>query len=138
MVARRPGDFILAADFAGSGNFISIGRMLAPSPAFAAALAGLQSGAEDAGHRNLLVYSLAANAAGLCILNSPEIEKALQACFAARLAIEWRIEFPGTGVLRALCLLARIRRTGRVPGLFELALQLAGKPAFVFLQANGA
>ncbi|MGO9545704.1 MAG: hypothetical protein ACLPPF_13040 [Rhodomicrobium sp.] len=137
MTARRPGGFVLTADIAGLGNFVTVGRMPVPSPAFAAALRDLRIGPAGPELREGLVHSLAVSAAGLCILDSPEIERALHACMPAGLVFEWRIAFPGTGVLQALFFIAKLTQA-QSGAAAELALQLAGKPAFSGVQNGGA
>lgn len=129
MTARRPGDFVLSADIAGTGNFIEIGRMHTPSPAFAAAMQDLQNGAANSELREVQEHTIAAHVTGLCVLG-PEIEAALQNFLPARLVSEWRIVLPGTGVLQALFLVTLLRPAKNAPGTLELSLQLAGKPAF--------
>jgi hypothetical protein len=130
MTGRRPGDFILATDMTGSGAFTQLGRMLNPAIAFAAAAQHLQSGWADPELREALVHALAANAAGHCVLDSNELERAVQDCMIASLVTEWRIAFPGEGVLQALFVIARFEPSENTAGAFELVLQLAGKPAF--------
>ncbi|MGO8954176.1 MAG: hypothetical protein ACLQF2_12710 [Rhodomicrobium sp.] len=134
MTGKRSGDFVLAADMAGSGVFIAVGRMRVPSPTFAAAVRDLQNGAADLEMREALIHSLASNAAGFCLLDGKQIETALEACLPARLVSEWRIAFPGLGVLCALYVVRRFQPARNEGELFEIALQLAGKPAFYAVQ----
>ncbi|MGO9173274.1 MAG: hypothetical protein ACLP7P_15110 [Rhodomicrobium sp.] len=136
MTGTRPSDFVLAADMAGSGDFIVVGRMRVPSPAFAAAVRSLQDGAADLEMREALIHSLASSAAGFCVLDGKDIETALDACVPARLVSEWRIAFPGLGVLCALFVVTRFQPARNAGGLFELALQLAGRPAFHAVQGS--
>jgi len=136
MTGKRSSDFVLAADVSGSGDFIAVGRMRVPSPAFAAAVQDLQNGAADLEMREALIHSLASSAAGFCVLDGKNIETALEACLPARLVSEWRIAFPGLGVLYALYVVTRFQPAKYAGGLFELALQLAGRPAFHAVQAG--
>ncbi len=122
------GGFVLAADISACGNFVTVGSIPSPSPAFLAAVQDLQNRAADPEMREILTYSLALNAGGACILASDGIDRALRACFLARLAIEWRIAIPGTGVLQALFITARFEPDSNAAGAFDVALQLAGKP----------
>ncbi len=137
MNAKPPGDFVLAADIAGSGSFMAIGRMTIPSPALLAALQDLRDNPGDPELLEVLIYSLAVNAGGLCVPASPDAEEILQACFSARLVFEWCITFPGIGILQGLFLVSRFQATGNAAGLFDLALQLAGRPSFRAIQAEG-
>ena len=89
------GGFVLAADISASGNFIAVGSILAPCPAFLAAAQELQSAQADPETRQILTYALASNAAGSCILASAEIEKALAACALENLVFDWLIGIPG-------------------------------------------
>jgi len=123
--------FILAVDILASGNFITVGTMPAPRSAFLAAVQNLQNDAAGPEAREILIYSLASNAGGFCILTSAGIERALRACFVARLVFEWRIAIPGIGVLQALFITERLEPVGNAEGAFDLALRLAGKPEFI-------
>jgi hypothetical protein len=130
MIASLTSNLILAADISASEDFAVLGRIHVPSPALAAAVRDLEDAPGDPEFLETAVYSLAANMAGLCILNSGDIAKALQACFAAQLATDWRIEIPGAGVLRALFTLARFEPVTDADHTFALILRLAGKPEF--------
>ena len=130
------GGFILAADISASGNFITVGGIPAPSPAFLAVAQDLRNGAADPEMREILTYSLASNAGGSCILASADIEKALQACLHARLVLEWRIGIPGIGILQALFLTVRLEPVGNAEGDFNLEVRLAGKPEFLAREAG--
>jgi hypothetical protein len=130
MTVRQAGDFILAADLAGLGTFVQIGAMAVPAPAFAAALRDLRLGQADPEFYDILTHAAAGAAAGLCFIESSGIECALQACQDARLVSEWRITFPSIGQLEALFLVARFQPAADAAGLFDLALQLSGKPVF--------
>ena len=130
MTATLASDLALAADIPGSGDFIAIGRVHAPSPAMAAAVRDLAGNSADPELLDIAAYSLASNAFGLCVLESALIEKILQACLAAQLAAEWRIEIPGAGVLQALFTVARFEPVNHDGRTFALGLRLAGKPAF--------
>jgi hypothetical protein len=130
MIASLTSNLILAADISASEAFAALGRMHVPSPALAAAVRDLQDAPADPELLETAVYSLAANMAGLCILNSGDIAKVLQACFAAQLAADWRIEIPGAGVLRALFTVARFEPVTDADRTFVIVLRLAGKPAF--------
>jgi hypothetical protein len=131
MIASLTSNLILAADISASEAFAVLGRIHVPSPALAAAVRDLEDAPADPESLEAAVYSLAANMAGLCILNSADTAKALQACFAAQLATDWRIEIPGAGVLRALFTLARFEPVTDADRTFALILRLAGKPEFV-------
>ncbi len=137
MMAASPGDVLLSADIAGAGHFSAIGRMHTPFPAFVTALRGLQNGTPDADLRDILLYTLAANVAGLCALE-PGVEQTLQNCLPARLVSQWRIALPGLGVLQALYLVARLRPAQDTARTVELALQLAGRPSFSAPAFDGA
>jgi len=130
------GGIDLAADISASGNFIPVGRMTAPCIAFLAVVQDLQTGAADPQMREILIYSLALNAGGSCILASAGIETALQACLLARLVLEWRIAIPGIGVLQAPFIAARIEPVKEAAGVFDLALRLAGKPELLACKAG--
>jgi predicted secreted protein len=130
MIASLTSNLILAADISASEAFAALGRMHVPSPALAAAVRDLQDAPADPELLATAVYSLAANMAGLCILNSGDTAKVLQACFAAQLAAGWRIEIPGAGVLRALFTVARLEPVTNADRTFVIVLRLAGKPAF--------
>jgi hypothetical protein len=136
MIASLTSNLILAADISASGAFAVLGRMHVPSPALAAAVRDLEEAPADPELLETAVYSLAANMAGLCILNSADIAKVLQACVAAQLATDWRIEIPGVGVLRALFTVARAEAVTDANPTFALALRLAGKPEFIALKGG--
>jgi hypothetical protein len=131
MIASLTSNLILAADISASEAFAILGRIHVPSPALAAAVRDLEDAPGDPEFLETAVYSLAANMAGLCILNSGDTVKALQACFAAQLATDWRIEIPGAGVLRALFTLARFEPVTDAERTFALILRLAGKPELI-------
>ncbi len=135
MNVRCSGDFALAADFSCTGNFIAIGRMLAPVPALAGAVQSMANGAANPAAQDLPVHSLVANICGLCVL-APGIETALHEALAVRLVLEWRIAFPAAGALSALYLLTRLKAAKNAPGMFELALQLASKPSYIAAMPN--
>jgi hypothetical protein len=138
MTASPVSDLVLAADISASGDFIAMGRMHAPCPALAAAARDLQDNPADPDPPEIQVYSLASNAAGLCILDSGDIEKVLQACFAAQLVAEWRIEIPGAGFLQAPFAVARFEPVKDAARTFALGLRLAGKPEFIGLKDRAA
>jgi hypothetical protein len=131
MIASLTSNLILAADISASEAFAVLGRIHVPSPALAAAVRDLEEAPGDPESQETAVYSLAANMAGLCILNSADTAKVLQACFAAQLATDWRIEIPGAGVLRALFTLARFEPVTDADRTFALILRLAGKPELI-------
>jgi hypothetical protein len=137
MMTGSSGDVLLSADIAGARQFIAIGRMHTPFPAFVTALRGLQNGASDSELRDILVYTLAANISGLCALE-PGAEQVLQNCLAAGIVSEWQIALPGLGVLQALYLVARLRPAKDAAQSVELALQLAGKRSLRAPEAGGA
>lgn len=130
------GGFVLAADISASGNFIAVGSILAPRPAFLAAAQELQSAQADPDTRQILTYALASNAAGSCILASAEIEKALAACALENLVFDWLIGIPEVGVLQALFLAARIEPVGDAAGVLDIELRLAGKPELLECEAG--
>jgi hypothetical protein len=130
MIPQLTSDLVLAADISASGAFTPVGRMHVPSPALAAALRDLEESPAEPELLEIAVHSLAANATGLCILDSAGIANVLQACFAAQLAAEWRIETPGAGILQALFTVARFEPVAGADRTFALGLRLAGKPSF--------
>ncbi len=130
MTASPSNELVLAADISASGEFAAIGRMRAPSPALAAAVRELQDNPDDPEASGIAVYSVAANAFGLCVLESAGIETVIEACLAAQLAAAWRIEIPGAGVLQALFTVARFEPVKDAGSTFALGLRLAGKPEF--------
>jgi predicted secreted protein len=132
MIANLTSNLVLAADIPASGAFAVLGRMHVPNPALAAAVRDLEEAPADPELLDTAVYSLAANMAGLCILDSRDTANVLKACFAAQLAADWRIEIPGAGVLRALFTVARFEPAADTDRTFALALRLAGKPAFAW------
>ncbi len=134
MIPRLTSDLVLAADIPASGAFALVGRMHVPSPALTAALRDLEEPPADPELLEIAVHSLAANTAGLCVLDSSGIANVLQACFAAQLAAEWRIETPDGGVLQALFTVARFEPVAGADRTFTLALRLAGKPEFLALK----
>jgi hypothetical protein len=134
MIAQLTSDLVLSADISASGTFISLGRIHIPSPALAASLRNLEDTPADPELLEAAVYSLAANTAGLCILDSGDIANVLQACSAAQLAAEWRIGIPGAGILQALFTMARFEPMADGDSTFALGLRLAGKPEFFALK----
>ena len=130
MIASLTSNLILAADISASEAFAVLGRIHVPSPALAAAVRDLEDAPADPELLQTAIYTLAANMAGLCILNSGDIAKVLQACFAAQLAAGWRMEIPGAGVLRALFTVARFEPVTDANRTFVIVLRLAGKPEF--------
>jgi hypothetical protein len=136
MTSRGAGDLKLAADLAGSGAFVHIGTMLEPGPQFAASIRDLRNGQVNTGLHEVLIYAAAAVPAGNCIFHDKQIEKALRDCFEARLISEWRITFPGLGMLRALYIVKRLH-AGNDAGFCNLELQLASKPVFYFFPPEG-
>ncbi len=134
MIAQLITDLILTADVSASGTFIPMGRMHIPGPALAAALRNLEDTPADPELEEAAVYTLAANIAGLCILDGGDIAGVLQACSAARIAAEWRIGIPGAGVLQALFTVARFDPVADGDRTFTLVLRLAGKPEFIALK----
>ena len=130
MTARLASDLVLAADISASGDFIAIGKMRASSPALAAAVRDLQNAA-DPEHLEIAAYALAWNAFGRCVLESGGIELILQACLAAQLVAEWRIDIPRGGVLRSLFTVTRLDPVKDASSTFALGLRPAGKPSFV-------
>ena len=132
MLAARCGSmrdgFDLAAEFRPRDSFITVGRMTAPLHRIFGRRTRPANGAA-ALDAKILTYSLALNASSSCILASAGIERALQACFLARLVSEWRIAIPGVGVLQAPFIAAQhSSRLRNAWGAFDLTLRLAGKP----------
>ena len=136
MIASLTSNLILAADISASEAFAVLGRIHVPSPALAAAVRDLENAPADPELLQTAIYSLAANMAGLCILNSGDIAKVLQACFAAQLAADWRIEIPGAGVLRALFTVARLEPVTDTAPHSHFRLRLPGKPEFIALKGR--
>jgi hypothetical protein len=134
MIARLTSDLVLTADISASDTFAAIGRMHVPSPALTAALRDLEETPADPEQLEIAIHSLAANTAGLCILDSGDIANLLLACLSAQLAIEWRIEIPSAGVLQALFIVTRFEPAAGADRTFALGLRLAGKPEFVVLK----
>ncbi len=137
MTPRRAGEINLAADIFGSGTFAKVGAMRQPSLALNAAIADFRLEQEYPELRPVLVHMLATKIAGRCALESSEAERALMDCLAARLALEWVVTIPGIGTLRALFLIARLEKAEQA-ALFDLVLQLAGRPSFMAFQTEDA
>jgi hypothetical protein len=131
MSTRRAGDLVLAADMSGFGDFASIGVMREPSMALAACIGELQGGEADENRRPVLVHVIATKIAGRCVIPSVEGEAAAQASLLLGIAVEWRITIPRAGALQALFLVKRLQNVDEPGRIFDMALQLAGKPAYV-------
>ncbi len=137
MTASRAGELLLAADFSGAGTFPALGVLRQPSLALSAAIGDLRLAADDAEMKPVMIHALATKIAGRCAIASAEAQLALADCCEARLAAEWVVTIPALGSLRALFLIARLG-TVEQTGLFDLVLQLAGKPSFSQLQTEDA
>ena len=138
MTAERAGDYVLSADLTGAGRFAAVGYLRAPAIAFAAALKDFQANQADAELRDSLIHAVAAKTAGRCILVNSEMEVALGQCIEANLIAEWRIGIPAIGILQALFRISRLRNVENQTQMFDLALQLAGKPWFRAMQPEQA
>jgi len=133
MTAEPPGDFVLTADVAGSGNFVRAGTIPAPAPAFVAALEDFKDAGADLESREILIHSLAAKVAGRCVFESLQAAKFAKACFQYRLISEWRISIPGSGILQALFHIVQFQST-ESDCTYDIAFQLAGRPEFAAMQ----
>lgn len=130
MIARRAGGLRLAADFSSFGGELAVGVLREPSFALSAAIEVLLSKRAAQIPAPVLIHALSTKIAGRCSIESSEAEEALRACCSTQVAVEWRIEIPSLGTLRALFLVTRL---DRVEGTetYDLVLQLAGKPTLV-------
>ena len=129
MTTRRPGDLILAADFSCSGAFFPVGVVREPSLALSVALRDLLLHRDNPELKPVIIHVLATRVAGLCSIRGPHIRRALADCMAAKLALEWKVTIPSIGTVRALFVVSRLGKAS-VPDLFDLVLQLAGRPTF--------
>jgi hypothetical protein len=128
MNSGRSGKFFLSVNISGLADFSAVGIIREPSLALARKSEALQKGQHIPG--TVVIHALATKIAGRCLFDSAEAENTVRAFFSSRLAAEWQIAIPQAGVLQALFLVARLQ-SARQPGrLFDLALQLAGKPEF--------
>jgi hypothetical protein len=130
MTGKPASDPVLAADFSASGDFVTVGTMHAPGPAFAAAIRDLQDIPADPELLEIAAHCLASNAFGICTLENPGTAHILRAWLAARLAADWRIGIAGIGHFQALFTVARFEPVQDDERAFALGLRLAGKPGF--------
>ena len=137
MMTRCASELTLAADFSGSETFSAVGMIREPSLALNVAVGDLFRYRENPELKPVITHVLATRVAGRCSIKSPQIQRALAQCMAARLAMEWKITVPAIGHVRALFLVTRLEKAER-SGLFDLVLQLASQPCFEALQAPDA
>ncbi len=134
MMAQPALDLVLAADIFGTGVFVAIGIIHEPAIGLAAAIRELENGQADPYVRTVLVNALAARISGHCIIRSAEAEAVAQASLLGQIVMEWRISIPKTGTVQALFVVKKLVGMGTPLRRFDLALQLAGRPAFTPLQ----
>ncbi len=108
-----------------------------PSLALNAVISDLGLAPDDPEMKAVVIHALAKKIAGRCAVAGGKEQEALADCFAARIAAEWIVTIPALGSLRALFLIARFDKAEKA-GLFNLVLQLAGKPSFSELQTEDA
>jgi hypothetical protein len=130
MIARRAGELRLAADFSSFGGELAVGVLREPSFALSAAIEVLLSKRAAQLPAPVLIHALSTKVAGRCSIASSEAEEALRACCSAQVAVEWSVDIPSLGTLRALFLVTRFDRAEGT-GAYDLVLQLAGKPVLV-------
>lgn len=118
----------LSADVFGFANFRPIGRLYQPSLAFAQLIETLRN--DEATVDEFLVHALASKIAGRLVFHTIEVENVIRAWNLSRLAAEWRIAIPTLGLIQALFLVARLQMVRETERLFDVALELAGKPLF--------
>jgi hypothetical protein len=137
MTARRVSDLALSADFSGWGTFSYVGVIRQPSLALRIALSDCRRDRSTGiDKRPFLIHALAKRIGGLCVLESDQVER-LEECFGAGLIAEWIVTFPKIGALRALFVIARLKRATQ-DGLFDIVLHLAGAPSFHEVQTEDA
>ncbi len=129
MTTRLASDLILAADFSCAGLFSAVGVIREPSLALSVAIRDLFLHREDPELKPIILHVLATRVAGRCSIRGPRIRRALADCIANQLALEWKITIPAAGSVRALFLVTRLGKVDQ-RDLFDLSLQLAGKPSF--------
>jgi hypothetical protein len=129
MMARRVSDLALSADFSGSGAFSTVGVIRQPSLALRIALNEFRRDRANGFYKTpFLIHALAKRIGGLCVLETAQVER-LEDCFDAGLIAEWSVAFPRIGALRALFVIARLKKATH-DGLFDVVLHLAGAPSF--------
>jgi predicted secreted protein len=107
-----------------------VGIMHEPSAGLVVAILDLQNREADSGLRDVLVHALAAKVAGRCVFQNSKAEFSVRASFSARIVMEWRVTIPWAGVLQALFIVGGLGSVEQPSRLFDIELQLAGKPAF--------
>jgi hypothetical protein len=137
MIARRAGELQLAADFSSFGGELAVGVLREPSFALSAAIEAFLSNRAAQTPAPVLLHALSTKIAGRCSIANSEAEEALRACCSAQVAVEWSIEIPSLGTLRALFLVTRLDWVEGT-GAYDLVLQLAGKPVLEALQREPA
>ena len=129
-MTTSPGsELTLAADFSCSGLFSTVGSIREPSLALSVAVKDLMTYRDNPELRPVIVHVLASRIAGRCSIRGSHNKRALSDCLAGRIAIEWKITVPAIGCVLGVFLVTRFDKAG-LPDLFNLALQLAGKPSF--------
>ncbi len=113
---------------------MAVGVLREPSFALSAAIEVLLSKRAAQIPAPVLIHALSTRIAGRCSIAGSEAEEALRACCSAQVAVEWSIEIPSLGTLRALFLVTRLDWVEGA-GAYDLVLQLAGKPALEALEA---
>ena len=129
MTTSLASELTLAADFSCSGLFSTVGAIREPSLALSVAVKDLLTYRENPELRPVVVHVLASRIAGRCSIRGSHIRRALSDCLTSRIAIEWKITVPAIGCVLGVFLVTRLDKAGP-PDLFNLALQLAGKPSF--------
>lgn len=129
MTTSPASELILAADFSCSGLFSTVGAIREPSLALSVAVKDLATYQDNPELRPVVVHVLASRIAGGCHIRGSHIRRALSDCLAGRIALEWKITVPAIGCILGVFLVTRLDKAGQ-PNLFNLALQLAGKPSF--------
>lgn len=134
-MTTRPGSELnLAADFACSGVFSAVATVREPPLGLSVAIKDLFAHRENPELRPAVVHALATRLAGRCSIRSDAIFRALSACMAAHVAMEWKVTIAAVGTVRALFIVKRIEKIAP-PDTFNFALQLAGPPSFEAAQA---
>jgi len=137
MSTRRASELILAADFSGSGKYSAVGILRQPSLSLSVAIGDLRLQQDNPALRNALIRAVASRVAGRCRIENRLAERALMRCMPMRLTVEWKITIPAIGSLNALFLTTRFEKAGQTD-LFDIVLQLAGRPAFEALPGEDA
>jgi hypothetical protein len=136
MTIRQDGSLVLAMDISGLGDFTTVGILREPSAPLAFATRELRDWQAQSGLWTILLHAFATNISGRCIFHDLTAEHSVQTSLSRRLAMDWRISIPETGVMQALFLVNRLVSLDKAMRLFELVLQLAGKPELHPLQAE--